>query len=60
MEEKEAEEVQENSEDEEVVYADQGLSIMVQWNLKAFCEKSEERFPYKVHITRQGLPNDYW
>ena len=42
VEEKEVEEVQENSEDEKVVYADQGLSIVVQRNLKASCEESDE------------------
>ena len=42
MEEEEVEEVQENSENEEVVYADQGLSIVVQRNLKASCEENGE------------------
>ena len=44
MEEEETEEVQENSEDEEVFYADQGLSIMVQRNLKVSCEESDENW----------------
>ena len=54
----EAKEVQENSEDEEVVYADQGLSIVVQQNLKASCEESDEDWLRKnifhIKCTSQG------
>ena len=42
VEEEKADEVQENSKDEKVVYMDQDLSIMVQRNLKASCEKSDK------------------